>query len=114
MAVSVELAQLRSEYEQIATEQVAMEGLLTHMFKANPTFAVNMLTKAASTIAKQSDELEGVKTDLKASGVTQGEAQGKLERMRGCYNNDMRDKNRRLAEVYQHATQLSDSAHPCI
>ena len=114
MAVSVEHMQLRKEYETVVTEQVAMEGLLTHVCKASPTAAVGMLTKAASTIAKLSDDLEEVKTDYKASVVTQGEAQVRLERMRECYDNGIRDKNQRLGEVCHHATHLSDPAHPCI
>ena len=112
--VSVELMRLRKEYETEVTERVAMEGLLTHMCKGNPTAAVGMLTKAVSTITKQCDDLEEVKMDLKASIVTQGDAQIKMERMRTCYDHGIKDRTRRLGEVHHHASHLSDPAHPCI
>ena len=76
--------------------------------------AVGMLTKAVSTIAKQSNDLDEVNTNYQASIVTQGEAQIKMERMRACCDGNIKDRDKRLGEVHPHASYLSDPSHPCI
>ena len=77
--LSVEIAELRTQYEQEVSERDAMDKLLKELGKAMPAATVFMLTKATAKIAALEAELEALQVTHKATIMTQSDTALRLE-----------------------------------
>ena len=97
--LSVEIAELRTQYEQEVSERDAMDKLLKELGKAMPAATVFMLTKATAKIAALEAELEALQVTHKATIMTQSATARRLEQFKELYDSCTKNKNEQLQAV---------------
>ena len=97
--LGVEIAALRTQYEQEVAERNAMNRLHNELARAMPTSLVYLLTRATAKIAALEAELEALQVTHKATVMTQSAATLRLEQVREHFRDCTENKNEQLQTV---------------
>ena len=97
--LNVEIAELRTQYEQEVSERNAMNRLHNELARAMPTALVFLLTKATAKIAALEAELEALQVTHKATIITQSDTACRLEQVREHFDSCTKNKNEQLQTV---------------
>lgn len=101
--LGVEIAALRTQYEQEVAERNAMNRLHNELARAMPTSLVYLLTRATAKIAAIEAELEALQVTHKATVMTQSAATLRLEQFKELYDSSTKNKDEQLQTVSSHA-----------